>query len=135
MSMTREEIKARFCRPGAYNCVFQSGWELQFNPLTAEELADLCEFSEEEDGKVTYMDVYYLVAKCGRRYIILKQGETYIPAANPGWDTQDCDMSEAMRLFDEDYDSVSENGLEIYGHFKSLEEAENAVPSRLKKEG
>ena len=135
MSMTREEVKARFCGPGPYNCVFQSGWELQFNPLTAEELADLCEFSEEEDGKVTYMDVYYLVAKCGRRYIILKQGETYIPAANPGWDNQDCDMSEAMRLFDEDYDSVSENGLEIYGHFKSLEEAENAVPSRLKKEG
>ena len=41
-------------------------------------------------------------------------------------------MSEAMRLFDEDYDSVSENGLEIYGHFKSLDEAERTVPSEFR---
>ena len=130
--MTREEIKSRFYGPGAYNCTFRSGWELQFNPLTADELADLCDEAEKEDGKVTYMDVYYLVVKCGRHYIILRQGEAYIPAANPGWDNQDCDMSEGMRLFDEDYDSVSENGLEIYGHFKSLEEAGNAVPSEFR---
>lgn len=126
--MGSEEIKAEFCGPGAYNCTFESGWVLQFNPTSAEELVELCEDTKEEDGDVTDIEVCYTVAKCGTHYIILQCGGSYISAANPNWDNRAMDITDAMILYEEDRDSISKNGMVTYGEYESCHEAEEAIP-------
>lgn len=126
--MGSEEIKAKFCGPGAYNCTFESGWVLQFNPTSAEELVELCEDTKEEDGEVTDIEVCYTVAKYGTHYIILQCGGSYISAANPNWDNRAMDITDAMILYEEDSDSISRNGMVIYGEYESCQEAEEAIP-------
>lgn len=125
--MGSEEIKAEFCGPGAYNCTFESGWVLQFNPTSAEELAELCEDTK-EDGDVTDIEVCYTVAKYGKHYIILQCDGVYISAGNPDWDNEAMDMSNAMMLYEVDRDSISKNGMMIYGEYESCHEAEEAIP-------
>ena len=126
--MGSEEIKAKFCGPGAYNCTFESGWVLQFNPTSAEELVELCEDTREEDGEVTDVEVCYTVSKYGKHYIILQCGGSYISAANPDWNNEAMDMSNAMMLYEVDRDSISKNGMVTYGEYESCHEAEEAIP-------
>ena len=131
--MGSEEIKAEFCCPGAYNCTFESGWVLQFNPTSAEELVELCGDYKDEDGEVTDIEVCYTVAKCGTHYIILQCGGSYISAANPNWDNRAMDITDAMILYEEDRDSISKNGMVIYGEYESCQEAEEAIPLEIRK--
>ena len=131
--MGSEEIKAEFCGPGAYNCTFESGWVLQFNPTSAEELLELCEDTKEEDGDVTDIEVCYTVAKYGRHYIILQCGGSYISAANPDWDNEAMEMINAMMLYEANCDSISKNRMMIYGEYESCKEAEEAIPLGMRK--
>lgn len=131
--MRSEEIKAEFCGPGAYNCTFESGWVLQFNPTSAEELVELCGDYKDEDGEVTDIEVCYTVTKYGKHYIILQCGGSYISAANSDWENEAMDMSNAMMLYEVDCDSISQNGMVIYGEYESCKKAEEAIPFEVRK--